>query len=88
MSTKKVKTTKNSKRETSIQQLGFMPEWIVDASVGDENPFNKKYIYKKLKKPLVIESNNSKRKIDVYFSSAEKDDLNKLLNYLLPKNKI
>lgn len=88
MSTKQVKVTKNPKKESTNQILGFMPEWVEDASIGDENPINKKYIYKKLKKPLVIESNNSKKEVDVYFSSAEKEDLNKLLNYLLPKNKI
>jgi hypothetical protein len=91
MTTNKGKSTKNIKsaltNETPESKLGFLPDYIEDATVGDVEVPGKKYIYRKLDKPLEIQSNNSKRALDVYISSAEEDDLNQLLNYLLPKKK-
>lgn len=86
------KFTKNvdritSKHSTAESKLGFLPEWIEDASIGKKDSKGKKHIYRKLDKKLKISANNYKRQLDVYFSSAEIDDSNRLLNFLLPKQK-
>ena len=76
-------TTKH-KLEKTEEVLGFLPEWIDEVVVGDTKDKNKT-IYKKLDSKLEIEANNYKRTIEIYFSSASKDDTNNLLNYILPK---
>lgn len=91
MSTSKPKATQKPKLIDPISNdelLGYLPEYMHDVSIGDGSSKNKQYIYKKLHNHLKIESNNYKRELDVYFSSAETDDLNLLLNYLLPKSRV
>lgn len=77
-------TTPKQELTKPEEVLGFLPEWIDEVVVGDTKDKNKT-IYKKLGKKLEIEANNYRRTIDIYFSSASKDDTNNLLNYILPK---
>lgn len=84
MNSDNTKTTTKQKVEKPEETLGFLPEWIDEVVVGDTKDKNKT-IYKKLDSKLEIEANNYKRTIDIYFSSASKDDTDNLLNYILPK---
>lgn len=90
MTKNETEVTKNRNsigNEPNDKRLGFMADFVEEASVGDENTAGSKMFYKKLDKDLVVESNNYKRSIKVYISSASQEDKNQLLNYILPKNK-